>query len=170
MGLRHGPLRNITCRPDRLRRNGIRGGSSRQRRVGALLAVNDPHAASLWAFVSRSTSAHTLVVSIETTNINARDRLRGTGQRAGEMCRATGEGRSSCLAGQQRPDRISSKPIALRRLPSRMRLQPNWDVRRSTVSRSGPSLECPCPHSHFRSIGSWKRRPFCTSRRNTLSR
>ena len=63
---RHGPLRNITCRPYRLRRNCIRGGSSRQRRVGALPAVNDPHAASIWAFVSRSTSAYTLVVSIET--------------------------------------------------------------------------------------------------------
>jgi hypothetical protein len=34
--------------------------------VAALPEVNDPHAASILAFVSRSTSAYTLVVSIET--------------------------------------------------------------------------------------------------------
>jgi hypothetical protein len=43
-GFRHGPLRNVACRPYRLRRNCIRGGSSRQRYVGALPEVNDPHA------------------------------------------------------------------------------------------------------------------------------
>ena len=41
------PLRNITCSPHRRRRNFIRDGSSRQQRVGALPAVNDPHASSI---------------------------------------------------------------------------------------------------------------------------
>jgi len=40
--------------------------------MGALPAVNDPHAARIWAFVSRSTSAYTLVVSIETWPSHAR--------------------------------------------------------------------------------------------------
>jgi hypothetical protein len=52
--------------------------SSRQRRVGALPAVNDPHAESIWAFVSRSTSAYTLVVSIETCPSHARIVLMST--------------------------------------------------------------------------------------------
>jgi hypothetical protein len=50
----------------------MRDGSSCQRRVVALPAVNDPHAASIWAFVSRSTSAYTLVVSVETWPSHAR--------------------------------------------------------------------------------------------------
>lgn len=53
----HGPLRNITGRSHRLRRNCISDGSSRQRRLAAFPGMNDPHAASIWAFVSRSTSA-----------------------------------------------------------------------------------------------------------------
>jgi hypothetical protein len=61
----YGPLRNITCRPYRLRRNCIRDGSSRQRRAGVGRAENDK-TASILAFVSRSTSAYTFVVSIET--------------------------------------------------------------------------------------------------------
>jgi hypothetical protein len=45
--LPHLPLSNITCRRQRLRRNCIRDRSSPQRRVGALPAVNDPHASSI---------------------------------------------------------------------------------------------------------------------------
>ena len=62
----HGPRRNIAAGLDGLRWVGIQVGSSLPRRVGALPGPNDPHSASICAFVSRSTSAYTLVVSIET--------------------------------------------------------------------------------------------------------
>ena len=53
-------------------------GSSRQRGGGALPGLNHPQAASIWAFVSRSTSAYTLVVSIDTSPSHARIVLMST--------------------------------------------------------------------------------------------
>ena len=50
--------------------------------MGALPPVNDPHAEGIWAFVSRSSSAYTLVVSIETCPSHVRIVLMSTPARS----------------------------------------------------------------------------------------